>query len=210
MIMKHLLLCIFALVFCSFSSYAQGFTGGIKAGIVGSQVDGDGYGGFNKPGIFGGGYVSLRTSELSAFQMEIAYVQKGSRKNPNYEIDDFDQYLLRTDYVELAFLYHLVYSNQLVFEVGPSFGYLINTYEERDQLETYPVPFRKSIVNYIGGIYYYMNDRTGINLRVNNSVLNLRDYENVSGEKRLPGDTYRFFHYGQFHIALVLSVQYQL
>lgn len=208
--MKHYLLSLIVLIFFSVFSYGQQFAGGVKAGIVGSQVDGDGYGGFNKPGVFGGGYVSLRTSELSAFQMEITYTQKGSRKNPNYEIDDFEQYLLRTDYVELAILYHLIYSDKLAFEVGPAFGYIIHSYEERNQLETAAVPFRKSIINYVGGMYYNLNDRTGVNLRVNNSILNLRDYQDLSGEKRLPGDTYRFFHYGQFHVALVLSVQYRL
>lgn len=201
--MKHLLLSL-TLILSTIYALPQEFTGGLKAGIVGSQVDGDGYRGFNKPGIFGGGYVNLRTSDLSAFQMEIAFVQKGSRKNPNYEMDDFEQYLLRTDYVELAILYQLLYSNKLAFEAGPAFGYLMHTYEERDQMETHTVPFRKSVVNYIGGIYYFLNDRTGINLRVNNSILSLRDYD------RLPGDTYRFFHYGQFHVSVVLAVQFRL
>lgn len=208
--MKKLVLIISLTGIFFIASQAQEFKGGLKAGLVGSQVDGDGYRGFNKPGLFGGSFVNLRTSELSAFQMEIAYVQKGARKNPNYEIDDFEQYLLRTDYVELAILYHLVFSSTFTFEVGPSFGYLMTTYEEINQMETYPVPFRKSIINYIGGLYYYLNDRTSINLRTNNSILNLRDYSDLSGEKRLPNDTYRFFHYGQFHISMVLSVQYRL
>jgi len=200
--MKHILL-LLSFILSTTYAVSQEFTGGIKAGIVGSQVDGDGYRGYNKPGIFGGGYVNLRTSELSAFQMEIAFVQKGARKNPNYEKGDFEQYLLRTDYVELALLYQLIYSNKLVFEAGPALGNLMHTYEERNQMETHPVPFRKRVVNYIGGIYYYVNHRTSVNLRVNNSILSLRDHE------RLPGDTYRFFHYGQFHVALVLSVQYR-
>ena len=208
--MKHLLLSITAICFCLPLLQSQEFAGGLKAGIVGSQVDGDGYRGFNKPGIFGGAFVSLRTSDLSAFQMEIAFVQKGARKNPNYEIEDFEQYLLRTDYVELAFLYHLVYSEKLTFEAGPSFGYLMTTFEEKNLQQTTPVPFRKSIVNYLVGLYYYVNDRTGVNLRVNNSLMNFRDYSYLSGEKRLPDDTYRFFHYGQFHVAMVLSVQYRL
>lgn len=202
--MKHPILLLSAFLLLSFPTLGQQFTGGVKAGIVGSQVDGDGYGGFHKPGIFGGAFVNLRVSELSAFQMEIAYVQKGSRKNPNYEKGDFDQYLLRTDYVELAILYKFIYSEQLAFEIGPAFGYLMRTYEERNQLETAEVPFRKSVVNYVAGIYYFLNDRTGVNLRVNNSILSLRDHD------RLPGDTYRFFHYGQFHVAMVLSVHYRL
>ncbi len=200
--MKNLLL--FALIlFLALSSVAQEFTGGFKLGVVGSQVDGDGYRGFNKPGIFGGPYVNFRFSEVSAFQMEITFIQKGSRKNPNYEKEDFDEYLLRTDYVELALFYQFIYSDKLTFEAGPSFSYLMNTFEERDQLEVASVPFRKMVPNYVGGMYYYLNDRASVNLRVNNSVLSLRD------SKRLPGDTYRFFHYGQFHVAMVLSVQYR-
>ncbi len=224
--MKQFLLVIFFSIFLFHLTRAQLFTGGLKAGIVGSQVDGDTYSGFNKAGIFGGAYVNLRISDidasqivvpdvtdtvkafriwdLSAFQMELAYVQKGSRKNPNYDKEDFDQYLLRTDYVELAVLYQFLYSNKLAFEFGPSFGYLMNTYEDRIQMEVGSEPFRKTVLNYIGGIYYFLNDRTGVNLRVNNSIFSLRDAERKSNYK------YRFFHYGQFHVALVLSVQYRL
>ena len=224
--MKHFLLFVFLSFFLMFDSSAQLFTGGVKAGIVGSQIDGDTYSGFNKAGIFGGGYVNLRIADiedspvenhiqddsikfhsfwdLSAFQMELAYMQKGSRKNPNYEKEDFEQYLLRTDYVELAILYQFLYSEKLAFELGPAFGYLMHTYEERDQQIAASVPFRKTVVNYIGGIYYFLNDRTGVNLRVNNSILSLRDAD------RKPYDKRRFFHYGQFHVALVLSVQFRL
>jgi hypothetical protein len=232
--MKHPQLLFITLLLFSLNASAQLFTGGVKAGIVGAQVDGDSYGGFNKPGIFGGSYVNLRVADfntfhtrisadgdtttirrlwdMSAFQMELAFVQKGARKNPNYEKGDFEQYLLRTDYVELAILYQFFYSPRLAFEFGPAIGYLLHTYEERDVqvIEPDVRPFRKSVVNYVGGIYYFLNERAGVNLRVNNSILNLRDYSNLEGEKRLPGDTYRFFHYGQFHVAMVLSLQYRL
>lgn len=205
---------------------AQLFTGGVKAGIVGAQVDGDGYGGYNKAGIFGGGYVNLRIADInttrsrinsegdtlttrylwdmSAFQMELAYIQKGVRKNPNYEKGDFEQYLLRTDYIELALLYQFFFSEKLAFEFGPSIGQLMHTFEERNMQESHSVPFRKVVVNYIGGMYYFVNERLGVNLRANNSILSLRDHD------RMPGDTYRFFHYGQFHVSLVLSAQYRL
>jgi len=224
--MKQLYLLILPLLLFTHISSAQLFTGGVKAGIVGAQVDGDGYGGYNKPGIFGGGYVNLRIADLnatrtsisddgdtltvrwlwdmSAFQMELAYVQKGVRKNPNYEKGDFEQYLLRTDYIELAILYQFFFTEKLAFEFGPSIGQLMHTYEERNQQQSHSVPFRKTVVNYIGGMYYFINERLGVNLRANNSILSLRDYE------RMPGDTYRFFHYGQFHVSLVLSAQYRL
>ncbi|HHN47782.1 MAG TPA: hypothetical protein ENN08_02415 [Bacteroidales bacterium] len=224
--MNRKILLLLPLFFITTHLPAQLFTGGMKAGIVGAQVDGDGYGGYNKPGIFGGGYVNLRIADISttrsritddgdtlttrylwdmsAFQMELAYVQKGARKNPNYELGDFEQYLLRTDYIELALLYQFFFSEKLAFEFGPSIGQLMHTFEERNKQESYSVPFRKVVVNYIGGMYYFVNERLGVNLRANNSILSLRDHD------RMPGDTYRFFHYGQFHVSLVLSAQYRL
>jgi len=47
---------------------AQEFHGGVTAGIVGSQVAGDGYSGFKKGGLYAGGYVSLDVSQRSALQ----------------------------------------------------------------------------------------------------------------------------------------------
>ena len=47
--------------------YAQQFHGGIIAGIVGSQVAGDTYSGFDKGGIFGGGYVNIMCSFIFTF-----------------------------------------------------------------------------------------------------------------------------------------------
>ncbi len=225
--MKHILLFAKFLFFLSMFSMAQQFNGGLKAGVMGSQVDGDTYSGFNKPGIMAGVYVNLRVpvqkelninlpvaenavvsesfSPYSLIQMELAYVQKGSRKNPNYEKEDFDEYLLRTDYVELALLYQLIYSKKLSFELGPSFGYLLHTFESKNGLtDLSPVPFRQTIVNYIGGMYIYLNEKTSVNLRMNNSILSLRNAD------RKPYDRYRFWQYGQFHVAIGLILQYQL
>ena len=44
------------------SILAQKFTGGLKLGLVGSQVAGDLYGGYNKAGINAGGWIGLPVS----------------------------------------------------------------------------------------------------------------------------------------------------
>ncbi|MDP2424504.1 MAG: outer membrane beta-barrel protein [Bacteroidales bacterium] len=225
--MRYFLFLFIFLYLLIFPAFSQQFIGGLKAGVMGTQVDGDTYSGFNKPGVMAGAFVNLRVpfqkdlgielpetanvsptesfSPYSLIQMELAFVQKGSRKNPNYEKEDFDEYLLRTDYVELAILYQFVYSRKLAFEVGPGFGYLLHTFERKNgDTDLSPVPFRQTIVNYIGGMYFFFNERTSVNLRMNNSILSLRNHE------RSDNDRYRFWHYGQFHVALGLILQYQL
>ena len=52
------------LIFLPDLIYAQGFNAGIRAGIIGSQVDGDTYEGFNKAGITAGLFVNRKLSDL--------------------------------------------------------------------------------------------------------------------------------------------------
>src|SRR5690554_5506952 len=81
---------------CSTSIKAQNsFRAGASFGVIASQVAGDGYGGFDKAGLFGGPFVNIYTSENWSWQMEINYAQKGSRKNPNTAEGDHESFIMR-------------------------------------------------------------------------------------------------------------------
>jgi len=56
---------------------------GVQAGLVGSQVEGDNYWGYNKAGFYGGVYSNRRLNDRASFQLEFNYIQKGSHQNPN-------------------------------------------------------------------------------------------------------------------------------
>ena len=71
MIKNQLFLLLLFSVFASGIVEAQVFTGGLSAGLVGSQVAGDNFSGYNKAGIFAGGFVALSVSEKSSLQMEL-------------------------------------------------------------------------------------------------------------------------------------------
>ena len=64
-------------LFLIFSSITTGqrFNGGIIAGGLASQLDGDMYSGFQKYGYLAGGLVSLRLSSHSSVQFEMEYIQ---------------------------------------------------------------------------------------------------------------------------------------
>ena len=69
-----------SLVICFFISFGQNFQGGPILGFTATQVDGDTYSGYNKAGVIIGGFVNKKFSEKWSSQLEIKYIQKGSKK----------------------------------------------------------------------------------------------------------------------------------
>ena len=200
--------CSFALIFCVLLVQvsivnAQNFRGGVNVGLVGSQVAGDLFSGYNKAGITGGAWVSLQTAVHTEFQMELNYIQKGSRENPDYDKNKMNFYIMRLGYIELPILYRMIYSEKLNFEAGPAMDFLIHHYERYDSEELDGVAFARSNLCMIIGLSYNLNDRTKVNFRTNNSILSIRT-------ERVNGDVWRFFEHGQYNDALVLSLYYKL
>ena len=184
---------------------AQEFHGGVTAGIVGSQVAGDGYSGFKKGGLYAGGYVSLDVSQRSALQLEITYFMKGSQENPR-EKNNYTDYLFRINYIEMPVLYQFKIG-KFIIEAGPSAGILTGYYEtdangyEISDEPGYNKPARLSFQINLG-LRFFITDKFGADFRTNNSLLNIRS-ENRTW------DVWRLWTYGQFSDALVLSFFYQ-
>ena len=184
----------------------QKFNGGLTAGVAGTQVAGDTYSGYDKAGIFAGGWVSYDVSKHSAFQMELTYFQKGSRHNPDYDKNPYDTaYLFRTNYIEMPLLYQYKTGN-FIIEAGPSMGVLMGYHEEVDYIvvsdfENNNRPARLTLqVNL--GIRFIITEKISGGLRTNNSLLNIRS-------KNVSGDIWRLLDYGQYHDALVIAFYYK-
>jgi hypothetical protein len=192
------------LILTALTASSQQFNGGMMAGCAATQVAGDTYEGFHKAGIFFGGFVNYEVGEHSSFQMELEFFQKGSRVNPDSS-NNFNQYLFRTNYIELPVLYQYRFNKRFKLEAGPSLGFLVSWYEERDEYEIKGA-VRPAAVSFQinAGLYVNITDRLMFNLRTNNSLLNIRS-ENVTG------DVIRIFpgNYGQFNDCLVFSLFYQ-
>lgn len=183
----------------------QQFNGGLMAGVAGTQVAGDTYSGFHKAGIFAGGFVNLQITRQSAFQMELEFFQKGSRKNPDPENDDYEQYLFRVNYVELPVLYQFILNDRLKFEAGPSLGFMISYYEEYNYEEIKQGnPAARVSFQLNAGMYVNLSRNLMVGIRTNNSMLNIRA-DNATGDivRIFPGN------FGQFNDCLVMSLYYQ-
>ncbi|HAH58346.1 MAG TPA: hypothetical protein DCL86_09375 [Bacteroidales bacterium] len=186
----------------NYMSVAQEFKGGVHLGLVGSQVAGDNYSGYNKAGINAGGWISLPLGAKSHLQMELGYIQKGSRENPDSEKGHYDAYIMRLGYINLPLVYRYQYSTLLGFEGGFSMNFLLHSGEFNYSKFT-GTPFKKQNLCFTGGLIVRITDNIRIGLRTENSLFSLR-------KNRVTGDVWRFWGHGQFSDALIINAFYQL
>jgi len=156
------------------SSYGQAFKGGAAGGIVGSQVAGDTYSGYNKLGAYAGLWISLDLSERSSLKTELSYFQKGSRHNPDEKRQDFTIYIMRLGYIEMPFLYQYHLKSKIILEAGPSFSYLLHSYESLDKIELSYGKFKLFNPSFMAGIGFPLNEKISAYLRMDSSVLSIR------------------------------------
>lgn len=163
------------------------FKVGIKAGLSTSQVDGDTYGGYNKAGFDGGIFVTGKINDKWTAQMEMLFIQKGSKHNSNPDEGDLSYYDLRLNYMEVPILFQF-HQKKFTFEVGPSLGYLISNTEYNEFGEVYkPVPFNTTEIGGGIGISYDLIKNVAVNWRYSYSLLPIRDYQSGVTRWNNPG-----------------------
>lgn len=192
---------IFLLMMAGSSIHAQRFIGGIMAGGVTSQVDGDTSDGYHKFGYLGGAYVGLVISPHASFQMELEYIQKGSRRgDTSTNGGNGNTYLLRLHYIEVPFLFQYTFKKRFYFEAGPAADVIIGSLELRDGIEVAGVPFRPVCFTGIFGFGAYVTNHLRINVRSNYSLNSLRSVNTASYYRRM------VFEIGQYNNVLSLSL----
>ncbi len=163
----------FILIFIAIGySSAQSFRGGVLGGISGTQISGDMLTGFKKAGLYLGAFVNHDISPKSSFQMELAFIQKGSRSNAD------TSYLLRISYVEMLFDYRYKFHPRMMFEAGLSYGVLVSEYEE---VMGYPYDrqdpeFGSGDFSFNIGFIYALTKKMDVHVRYANSILKVRSH----------------------------------
>jgi hypothetical protein len=190
----------FLILFLSLGALAQEFNGGILGGLSTSEISGDRLQGPNKAGIYVGAFVNRYFSPRSSVQMELDFIQKGSRKNPDSV--SYDTYLLRLNYVELPVHYKYDFHERGTLETGLSLGVLVHSHEEANGYEWTSGPeFNTLDLSFNIGLYYMIVERLWINVRYSNSVLAVRPHNS--------GQTYRW-NKGQYNEVLSFTLHYEL
>ncbi len=210
--MKRFLLLIFLfLSILNFAQEAESFRPVFSGGFVGSQVDGDTYGGYNKMGYFAGVGINRKFSKIMEAEFAITFLQKGARKN--YQNDSasiangtLEFYLLRLNYVEVPMGFKVNYK-RFKAEFGAAFAYLI-AWSEQNQNGYYNnfLPKNYDVSAYLG-LGFKLTDNVLLNLRSEYSVLSFRPFY---GNAYLGQFPYNLMNQGLYNNLLILSLNYKL
>lgn len=179
------------------------FNAGVLGGLATSEVSGDRLEGPNKAGVYLGAYVNRYFSKRSSIQMELDFIQKGSRENPDSS-NAYQSYKLRLSYIEIPVHYRYDFIEKASVEVGLSLGVLVHEYEEANGYEwvaTNPDGFSRTDFSINVGLFYTIVKNLRINVRYSNSLLPIRPHYG--------GATWRT-NKGQYNEVLSFVLFYEL
>ena len=202
--MRQFYFIFWLLAITSLSSFSQRFEGGLIGGFNASQVDGDLYKGYKKPGIALGGYVQTDLSQTVFAGMELKLMQKGSRNIDSLATDGQIKYIMRLNYVDLPVYLGFRTSERISLLVGVSPGYLISGTEYNDYgklTEEDRHPFDPLDLQVLLGFRFQITRRLFVDLRGAYSVLPIRAQ---------PGDALWYWKSNQFNNLLSTTVLYRL
>jgi hypothetical protein len=188
----------------SFTAMSQRFEGGILAGFNGTQVAGDTYQGYNKPGILAGGYVQTDLAPAVFAGFELKFSQKGSRSRQNSQTAVPNKYIMRLNYIDMP-LFLGFRTNDVISVVGGlSAGYLISSVEmnidgkfpREDQ-----VPFNNFDLQPFLGFRFDITEKIKSDLRLAYSVLPVRGK---------PDHDLWYWRQNQFNNVISFALYYRL
>lgn len=179
-----------------------------SVGITACQVHGDNYSGYNKVGVVAGLYVNAALKERTSLEFGIIFIQKGARKNQNPDKFDYRYYYLNLNYVEVPLLLRWQ-PNKFFFTLGGSYAYLINYYEASEIGElTGMHPFRSTEYSLNTGLGMMMTPKIAVEVRFNNSVVNIRPFTGFRPYYNNP--LARYFNKGSYNNIIQIAFTYKI
>ena len=205
--MKNYLIILFIILSGNPTSSAQVFKAGVILGVSGSQVEGDGYGGYDKIGLIAGGFTNAELTEKWSTQFEIYFINKGSLKAAQPDKGDYSHFNLNINYIEIPL--SLRYKHKkFMLELG-LYGSKFLSYHLEDQNGERTInqyPFKSFDFGGLAGLYYQLDDHFLFNLRSKNSILPIRDFDNLDQNI---GILNKLFNRGWYNVDLNFSIRYQ-
>lgn len=201
--MKKFLLFVL-LIFFTFTSFSQekGFSGGIYAGGVTSQVDGDTFAGYNKFGVNAGIYSIFNLNKEWFANLQIGYINKGSKFR---DAKSAKCYTLILNYIEIPIF--LTYKPQnlikntkdLSFDLGLSPSILINAKEDFNCLTPIEIndEIKKLDISFLFGINWQLNKHLKVGTRLLYTIIPIGKTQRLNLYKK-----------GQFNNVIALNLFY--
>jgi len=173
-LIKYILFLI--LLSISIIGNAQKFKSTLLAGLSTSQINGDLYQGFDKLGIYAGVSVSTDFNNVLGAKIELLYIGKGAKKN----VGGVEEYKTKLHYVEMPFLFSIKPVDKFEFELGLAGSYLISSalYEHGAEVPDGLVDMYNFDLDGIASASYYFSGNIGINVRMEHSLIPIKNNPN--------------------------------
>lgn len=186
---------------------SQAFFGGVAAGAVTSQVDGDDNNGFHKAGFTAGAFVGLELSDIFDIQFEIKYIQKGSKSSADEPVS----FTIKLDYIEMPLIVSAnlgfinINNKQLKWislEAGASVDVLANVNQQTNGVnEIASNKWKKICFNGIIGVKFNLTEKLLLGTRIITSINSVYDGNGMNAM--------RFGQWGAFNDVLELVLYYR-
>jgi hypothetical protein len=185
-----------------------------SAAAVGSQVEGDGYGGYRKLGLCASVGIHRDFSRLFSWYADIMFIQKGSQKLPNAVTGDNDYYFLNVNYIGVP-LYLRLKQDKFFFDAGAEITTTVLGKKERainfngSQNLDNVLPFNRIAYDYLWGVGFAINERLEAGIRGSFSIIPARSSQDPSLRRLYTSDFYsRIAGIGQYHNTVRIIVTY--
>jgi hypothetical protein len=185
--MKKILVCFLIIFGCSHFSICQAqerFDATVFAGLNMSQIDGDGAGSYNHPGLRAGVGTSFALGDVQSpwrMVVELAFTNKGSH------IEDYDR-KLSASYIELPIMIsYNFFDNKMRIAAGVAPAVLVGSKVTNYGAEDIPSQENFTSFDWLPvtvGFRYRLFDHLGVEVRYQNSLLSITK-ENGSGTYRI-------------------------
>ena len=182
--------------------HAQRFKGGMHIGLLATQVDGDDFGGYKKPGLFAGAFVNVPFEQKQIkLQLEIDYAQKGSRSPSTTAF----RYRIVLHQIEIPVVFGWNFWKNFSLDLGLSPNIIASAKEyyndELIRLDAGGSKFYSFEFGGIGGVNYMFKDHYALFFRFNYSISPLG--RSVITRSR------RKIERGMFNNAMLFGFSYQ-
>ena len=189
----------------SINAQIAGFKGGLEAGVMGTQVDGDTLSGYDKAGLRVGGFIEKPVTEEISVQFGMLYTQKGSQGEKNAN-DPYSFYEINLHYIDMPLTARYYHQSGIFGEGGIALGYLFQQKEEGNNtvgqfMQDNSPGFNKLEVSGHLGIGYKLFPYTSVHAQFSYSLAKIRG----KYTSRIPG-----VYAGQYNNTLMVSLQIYL
>ena len=161
-------------ILCFAITSAQNFDAGLIGGFCTSQVSGDNLSGYDKLGSRFGAYINYPINKKMSYQLEMQYLQKGSKKT--YTENSPETYLFELNYIELPATLNYQVKKGIYLESGIGTAFLVG-YKEQDEITDINTDKPNTLAfDFLLGVQYDIKKNLKLNIRYANSISRIRKH----------------------------------